>query len=287
MAPSVSVSSAPTTVPPASHPASPTATPTGTPTPSATPTVRAVHVTSVSNFRDVSGTGLELADGKRMALGVVYRAAKLSTLSAADSRKLTSAGVSEVIDLRTDAVAGRSPDVPIKGADRHLVNVFAVYRTPAVTYRTPAAAVAHMEQMNVDFVAESAQRRRIATVLKLIAAADGPVIIHCTEGKDRTGWISALLQLNAGASRAEVMTEYAKSNQHRAGLIDAGYRAKLRSSGRTAAQVQRALLRVEPAYLAAGLDEVKARYGDLAGYLTDGLGLSRATVEHLRELLTA
>ncbi|MGV8909931.1 MAG: tyrosine-protein phosphatase [Propionicimonas sp.] len=269
----------------------PATTPPGTPSASATPTVSGtanqLRITSVSNFRDVSGTGLELADGKRMALGVVYRAAKLSTLSASDSRELTSAGVSEVIDLRTDEVAARSPDVPIKGADHQLVNMFAVYRTPSVTYRTAAAAVAHMEQMNVDFVTEPAQRHRIATALKLVAAADGPVVVHCTEGKDRTGWISALLQLNAGASRAQVMTEYVKSNQYRAATIDAGYRAKLKSSGRAAAEVELALSRVRPGYLGAGLDELDAKYGGISGYLTKGLGLSTTTITRLQARLTA
>ena len=244
-------------------------------------------MTSVSNFRDVSGTGLALPNGERMAVGVVYRAAKLSTLSGPDSRELAKAGVSEVIDLRTDSVATRSPDVAIRGAEYHLVNVFAVYSTPAVTYRTAAAAAAHMEQLNVDFVGEAAQRRKIATVLKLVAAADGPVVVHCTEGKDRTGWISALLQLNAGANRDQVMSEYLKSNQYRAAVIDAGYRAKLRSSGRTVAAAKRALLRVEPEYLGAGLDALEAKYNDIAGYLKDGLGLSSATVERLRDRLTA
>ena len=144
-----------------------------------------------------------------------------------------------------------------------------------------------MEQLNVDFVGEAAQRRKIATVLKLVAAADGPVVVHCTEGKDRTGWISALLQLNAGANRDQVMSEYLKSNQYRAAVIDAGYRAKLRSSGRTVAAAKRALLRVEPEYLGAGLDALEAKYNDIAGYLKDGLGLSSATVERLRDRLTA
>lgn len=251
------------------------------------PAVAPLTLSSVTNFRDVAGGGLPLPGGKRMATGVVYRSATLKGLSAKDARALTKAGLGGVIDLRTDYVAAHSPDPRIKGVRNQVVNIFGVPRITSVRYRTVAAARAHMRQMNLDFVDVAVQRRQIAKALTLIAAADDPILFHCTEGKDRSGWISALLQLTAGASRAEVTGEYLKSNEFRAELIDGTYRAKLKSSGRTAAEVERALMRVQPDYLGAGLDEVDARYGDLHGYLTRGLGLSAATVQRLRDRLTA
>jgi len=272
---------------------SPSVSASAEPSASATPTLKSpppavpLQLSSITNFRDVAGEGLALPGGKHMATGVVYRSAALKGLSAKDAKALRKAGVGEVLDLRTDYVAAHSPDPAIKGVAHHVVNIFAVTRTTSVRYRTVAAAQAHMRQMNVDFVDVAAQRRKIAKALTLIAAADGPILFHCTEGKDRSGWISALLQLTAGASRAEVTTEYLKSNEFRAGLIDAAYRAKLKSSGRTAADVERALMKVRSDYLGAGLDELKARYGDIGGYLSKGLGLSAATVQRLRDRLTA
>lgn len=269
-----------------STPVSATVTPTAS---STTPSAVVVPLTlsSVTNFRDVAGAGLSLPGGKRMATGVVYRSATLKGLSANDAKALSKAGLGGVIDLRTDYVAARSPDPGIRGVWHRTVNIFAVTRVAGVRFRTVAAARAHMRQMNVDFVDVAAQRRQIAKALTLIAAADEPILVHCTEGKDRSGWISALLQLTAGASRADVIAEYLRSNEFRTELIDAAYRSKLRSSGRTAAEVERALIRVQPDYLGAGLDEVEARYGDLDGYLTKGLGLSAATVQRLRDRLTA
>ncbi|HEY3549234.1 MAG TPA: tyrosine-protein phosphatase [Propionicimonas sp.] len=272
---------------------SPSASASAKPSASASPTLKSpppaasLQLSSITNFRDVAGEGLALPGGKQMATGVVYRSATLKGLSAKDAKELRKAGVGEVIDLRTDYVAAQSPDPAIKGVAHHVVNIFAVTRTTSVRYRTVAAAQAHMRQMNVDFVDVAAQRRKIAQALTLIAAADAPVLFHCTEGKDRSGWISALLQLTAGASRAEVTTEYLKSNDFRAELIDAAYRAKLTSSGRTAADVERALMKVRSDYLGAGLDELKARYGDIDGYLSKGLGLSAAAVQRLRDRLTA
>lgn len=265
----------------------PSVTPSAPPTVKSAPPVIPLKLSSIANFRDVAGAGLALPSGKRMATGVVYRSATLTGMSTADEKALRKAGVGEVIDLRTTYVAAHSPDPAIKGVEHRVVNIFAVTRTTSVRYRTVAAAQAHMRQMNVDFVDVAAQRRQIAKALTLIAAADGPILFHCTEGKDRSGWISAMLQLTAGASRTEVTAEYLKSNEFRAELIDAAYRAKLKSSGRTAAQVERALRRVQSDYLGAGLDELKAEYGDIDGYLSKGLELSTATVQRLRDRLTA
>lgn len=222
-----------------------------------------------------------------MATGVVYRSAGLNGLSAADSRALVKAGLSDVIDLRTEGTARRLPDPAIPGVKHHLVNVLAVPKFPSTNARTVGVARAYMRKLNRDFVDSAGRRAKIAKVLELIATADGPVLIHCTEGKDRTGWLSAVLQLTAGADRQQVLAEYVKSNVYRAQQIDAEYQALLKSSGKKAAQVQLALSRVQSEYLGAGLDELDVRYGSINGYLTEGLGLSAATVNKLRDRLTA
>lgn len=256
---------------------------------SSTPPLAAAElkIASVSNFRDVAGegSGLRLANGGRMKPGVIYRSAKLSTLDAADLKKLLEAGIAEVIDLRTDSVAASAPDPALAGVSHRLINIYAVYRTPAVSYSTVRAAQQHMRQLNIDFVADPAQRRQVAKVLQLIATPGGPVLIHCTEGKDRTGWVSAILQLAAGANRDQVMAEYLKSNEYRAAIISDRYRARLAKAGLTAARVERALLSVDASYLNAGLDEMRSRFGGLSGYLTKGLGLSSETISNLRQRL--
>lgn len=44
--------------------------------------------------------------------------------------------------------------------------------------------------------------------LRHLIAHDGPYLVHCTEGKDRAGFVSAILQCLMGASAQEVMTDY-------------------------------------------------------------------------------
>ena len=269
-------------------------TPTPSPSPSAEPeeveayrAAPGLTIKSVLNFRDVAGDGLLLADGSRMAVGVVFRSGKLAPLSSADRKKLVDAGLSDIYDLRTPAVISRTPDPAIKGAERHEANIFAVRASDPVRPGNEAEARTHMRTVNRNFVAKPAQREAIASVLESIADDNGPVLIHCTEGKDRTGWISAMLQLVAGADEDAVIEQYLLSNTYREALIDREVAKAKRSGGTRAGQIRRALLQVDASYLQAGLDELKTRFGDLDGYLTEGLGLSEETVETLRARLRA
>lgn len=252
----------------------------------ASASVATLPIKSVTNFRDVAGPGLALPGGRTMTIGVVYRSGKLATLSASDRAYLVAAGITDIVDLRTPAVAKAAPDRKIPGTKRHSANVYAVYRTPAPPTRSVATAKAHMQKVNTDFVAKSAQRKQIAKALKIVAAAKGPVIIHCTEGKDRTGWLAALLQLIAGADREQVLAEYLKSNEYREAAIAKAYSATLFRQGRTAAKAKRALLTVEPAYLNAALTRMDRQYGGLDGYLGKGLGLSAETIAQLKAKLS-
>ena len=277
-----------TTSPSPSNSASSGATPSGAGGETASePRVEVVELSSVPNFRDVagSGKGLRLADGTRMATGLVYRSGLLEGMSAADRATLADAGLETIFDLRTDEVARNHPDPAIKGAEYRLVNVYAVARQPRDDPPDAAAARRRAIERNRAFVTDPAQRERIASVLTGIARADAPVLVHCTEGKDRTGWISAMLQIVAGADRPTVIAEYLASNRYRAALIEKKVAATLRSEGATRAAAVRTAATVERSWLVAGLDAATARYGSIEGYLTGGLGLSETTLAHLRDRL--
>ena len=47
--------------------------------------------------------------------------------------------------------------------------------------------------------------------LAFMAENQGPYLIHCTEGKDRTGFFAALLESLMGASKNEIVEDYMQS----------------------------------------------------------------------------
>ena len=52
----------------------------------------------------------------------------------------------------------------------------------------------------------------LARYLELLAESDGPVLIHCMAGKDRTGFAVALLHHALGVARDDLMADYLLTN---------------------------------------------------------------------------
>ena len=61
--------------------------------------------------------------------------------------------------------------------------------------------------LGVDFAAEDFQKG-LAVGLRFMAENKGPYLIHCTEGKDRAGFVTALLECLMGATYEEVVADY-------------------------------------------------------------------------------
>lgn len=49
---------------------------------------------------------------------------------------------------------------------------------------------------------------RVARAMRAVIKEEGPFLIHCTEGKDRTGFVCLLVEALAGASLDELRTDY-------------------------------------------------------------------------------
>lgn len=111
------------------------------------------------------------------------------------------------------------------------------------------------------YVTRSASRAAVGKVLNAVATSPGPVLVHCSAGKDRTGWVSDLLQALVGVPLAQ---------------RNAGYLATTTYSGAD----------VDLKWLQAARDQLAADYGSLESYLTRGCGLSRSGLATLRARLT-
>ncbi|MCK8669819.1 tyrosine-protein phosphatase [Rhodococcus sp. NPDC003382] len=61
---------------------------------------------------------------------------------------------------------------------------------------------------------------RAGEILELVAEPEGPVLLHCTAGKDRTGVLVAVLLLAAGVEPDAVVDDYVRSEEALFDLID-------------------------------------------------------------------
>ena len=61
--------------------------------------------------------------------------------------------------------------------------------------------------MGADYASDD-YRQKIVSGLRQLLSSDGPIFIHCLEGKDRTGFVCFLLESLAGASYDEMLDDY-------------------------------------------------------------------------------
>jgi protein-tyrosine phosphatase len=158
-----------------------------------------VELAGASNVRDVGG----LQAGDRVVRGgVLLRSDHLDDATPDDLALLADdLGLRAVIDLRGEAEDPRPPAWDTHGVDVLPLPLFDLSgTTDRSAFRgAPADAYAAMLDLAGD---------ALVAILELVAHADGPVLVHCAAGKDRTGIVVAVLLSLAGVDEAEVVADY-------------------------------------------------------------------------------
>lgn len=240
-----------------------------------------VRLTSIHNFRDVAGPGYQLVPTGRMSRGMVYRSTTLA-LGEEDLGQLEGIGVATVVDLRTSDEVAKQPDVVPAGAEYFSIDVLAG-NTSAATFIGAGTfsvedARREMSLTYEQFVVGDNERAGFGKAIHALATSSGPSIVHCTAGKDRTGWISAVLQMLAGVRAEDVMADYMLTRELSADFV-AAIRGFVESEMPDQLDAVNVLIDVEESNLRRSLNAMAREFGDVRRYLVEGAGLEEAVVE--------
>ncbi|WP_266160256.1 tyrosine-protein phosphatase [Dyella silvatica] len=238
---------------------------------------------SVDNFRDIGGpaNGYPTVDGRRMRRGVFYRANAL-TFSAADKAVVDTLGIAVVCDLRTPTEIAHTPDVLPVGAVHMNFNIAGLDAPARPQLSSADEAVAMMETLGRQFVTGAMPCAGFRSLLLQLAALPQVQLFHCTSGKDRTGWATALLQSLAGVPQEIIVQDYLLTKTYAVTSLQARLEGLRKAYGDTVMQIYAPMLEVRASYLLASFDQVRISYGTMDNYLTQGLELQPSTMESLR-----
>jgi protein tyrosine/serine phosphatase len=104
----------------------------------------------------------------------------------------------------------------------------------------------------------------VLTALRLIAASNGAVLVHCAAGKDRTGVVVALALSAVGVPRDEVVADYVASAERIEAILGRLSASPTYAADSAITDVDRH--RPRAATIEGFLDELDAEEGGAAGW---------------------
>jgi protein-tyrosine phosphatase len=241
---------------------------------------RHLPLQGASNFRDLGGYVGH--GGRRVRWRRLFRSDHLANLSAPDLAQLQELKITRSFDFRGhQESAAQSYDWP--GTQRHSLAIepslvqYLHTQLKSGQPMGPQDAVDAMQVTYQGFVRNNSDR--FAALFTHLLAQDGPLVFHCTAGKDRTGLAAALVLSALGVSQDDILQDYL--------LTNALYRHDGAPSAGLALlspEVMAVVWRVREDFLQASLQTIEADHGGMAQYLQQRMGLTDPLLERLRQI---
>lgn len=229
-----------------------------------------LEIPGTHNFREVAPGVL--------TRGRLYRSDALDRLTREGRSRVRDLGIREVIDLRSAfdrRIGGRDR---LRGTGAHLMSV-PIGGAP----RNPNPRTLSLRE--VYQVVLTRHQDDLGRVIRAIAAAEGPVVVHCTAGKDRTGLVAALVLTALEIDRDVIVADYAATA---ANLSGEWTERMLRKVRRFRVPVTDNLIELlagsPPAMLTETFDWLDREHGGALAYL-ENAGVDAAVRDRLRRAL--
>ncbi len=247
----------------------------------------------IHNFRDYGG--YPTRGGGRVVSGLLYRSGQHVEASEADLKTFADLGIRTVIDLRGNAERERHPCRRPELWDGEVV-----FYDGETSSRPP-----HEPEEPTELTAETAHERMLKVYTRMpqnaamqtifgqylhtLADREGASLVHCFAGKDRTGIAAALLHHILGVSRADMLTEFLRTNHaptydilERQSLP--GIEARLGPIPRDAVAE---LMEVREAYFDRFMEVVDGEWGSLDAFLAQAIGVDDTLRDRLQQRFVA
>lgn len=235
------------------------------------------------NFRDLGG--LHTADGKTVKSGLFFRSGPLGSLTEQGKADFARLHVTRIVDLRTTMERGQDAysqkavfgDVYwTRDYAMSMGDMGSLFADPSKLTGENMRTMMTMAYRKMPKEQAPAYRELFASLV----AGQGPVVVNCTAGKDRTGIAAALVLTALGVPYETVKQDFLLSNGAPGmNTLSASISPML---ARLPADVTAPLIGVDGAYLDAAFDQLRKDYGSIEGFLDRELQVGPEQIGRLR-----
>ena len=251
---------------------------------------RTLMLPGAVNLRDFGGYATE--DGRAVRRHHLYRSGALAHLSEEAQHAFADLGITLICDLRREEEKEEEPTPIFKHSPRQLeIPIF-----PGSALRmsdqgepaelTLAERIDFMVTINRELARDHAED--YARMFEaLLEQQEGGFLVHCSAGKDRTGFACALILHALGVPEQTVLEDYLLTNSALdfEGYILPRLMARYGHEVVPDREAIMALAGVRPEYLRGAYEAIEAEFEGVEHYIEDAIGLDAGQRDILRARL--
>ena len=247
---------------------------------------RKLPFTGAHNFRDLGG--YKTSDGKTVKWGKVYRSDNLHSLTDEDLKYMERLNIKSVVDFRSDEERNEEPDrltpdmtpilLPIKFEPEGVTENL----TRDLTFGNLDSSNL-LRDFNVILVKEFTEEYR-DFFRHIVDNGGEPFVLHCTAGKDRAGFGSAMILTVLGVPREKIIEDYLLTNTYVSDHVDRKLlETELKTFFRADSENLRKINFVEERYIQAAFDTIDSHWGGMDQYISEGLNLTEEDINKIKD----
>ena len=247
---------------------------------------RKLPFTGAHNFRDLGG--YKTSDGKTVKWGKVYRSDNLHSLTDEDLKYMERLNLKSVVDFRSDEERNEEPDrltpdmtpilLPIKFEPEGVTENL----TRDLTFGNLDSSNL-LRDFNIILVKEFTEEYR-EFFRHIVDNGGEPFVLHCTAGKDRAGFGSAMILTVLGVPREKIIEDYLLTNTYVSDHVDRKLlETELKTFFRADSDNLRKINLVEERYIQAAFDTIDSHWGGMDQYISEGLNLTEEDINKIKD----
>lgn len=247
---------------------------------------RKLPFTGAHNFRDLGG--YKTSDGKTVKWGKVYRSDNLHSLTDEDLKYMERLNLKSVVDFRSDEERNEEPDrltpdmtpilLPIKFEPEGVTETL----MRDLTFGDLDSSNL-LRDFNVILVKEFTEEYR-DFFRHIVDNGGEPFLLHCTAGKDRAGFGSAMILTVLGVPREKIIEDYLLTNTYVSDHVESKLlETELKTFFRADSDNLRKINLVEERYIQAAFDTIDSHWGGMDQYISEGLNLTEEDINKIKD----
>lgn len=244
---------------------------------------RALSFDHVQNIRDLGG--YQAPSNKHIRWGKVYRSGDLFDLKDRDFTRLQKLGIKTIIDLRGEQEIANAP---IRYSNANIINIpIPTNDMSTLPQRIKEGrmrkrdALVYMQDEYLKYITD--YNEQFSEALKVFTEKENyPILFNCSYGKDRVGFLAAILLTVLGVPEDVIIQDYKLSSEY----IDFSRLDSLARSLSFEGQEAVTLLLSSPeTFIAPTLQKIKKEYGSVDNYISKELHLTEKEAQKIKDIL--